>query len=128
MAEEEYKWSADTMACVATYKILEEEDFLDQFEDADVPFKDAAELEMRRLRYYPATTVNASIIKLLSIQMAQLFYRKIIQTYTVGRQRPQRAVGQTIDDLAAVFAKPTGKLIDLAKIVDDDLRFPGEPA
>jgi hypothetical protein len=123
-----YEWSGEKMACVATYKILEGEEFLDQFEDANVPFESAAQLEMRRLRYYPGTTVNASILKLLSIQMAQRFYVDVAKTYTVARQRPERFVSQTIDSLAGIFKRSNGKMIELAEIIDDDLRFPGEAA
>lgn len=121
-----YAWSGEKMACVATYKILEGEEFLDQFEDADVKFEKAASLEMGKLRYFPMTTNNASILKLLSIEMAQRFYIDVTKTYTVSRQKPLRGVGQTIDSLTEVFVRRDGTLLELAEIIDGDLRFPGE--
>ena len=119
-------WSAERMACVATYKILEGEEFLDQFEDADVPFEDAAELEMGRLLYYPKTTANASIIRLLSLQIAQRFLQHVVSTFTVKKEDPGKDTAQTIRDLAAVFADKTATLAQLAEVVDANVRFPGE--
>jgi hypothetical protein len=121
-----YVWSDQKMACVATYKILEGEEFLDQFEDADIPFEDAAEVEMKRLRYYPRTTRNASILRLLSLQMAQRFYSDLTKTFIVSKERPERFVSATITALAEIFGKPNGTIVQLAEVVDNDLRFPGE--
>jgi hypothetical protein len=121
-----YVWSDQKMACVATYKILEGEEFLDQFEDADIPFEDAAEVEMKRLRYYPRTTRNASILRLLSLQMAQRFYTDLTKTFIVSKERPERFVSATITALAGIFGKPNGTIVQLAEVVDNDLRFPGE--
>ena len=119
-------WSAESMACVATYKILEGEEFLDQFEDADVPFEEAAELEMGRLLYFPKTTANASIIRLLSLQIAQRFLHHVVSTFTVRKEDPGKDTVQTVKDLAAVFAEKTATLSQLAEVVDANVRFPGE--
>ena len=121
-----YVWSDRKMACVATYKVLEGEEFLDQFEDADIPFEDAAEVEMKRLRYYPRTTSNAAILRLLSLQIAQRFYVDLTRTFLVSKERPERAVSTTIKALADIFAKANGTIVQVAEVVDNDLRFPGE--
>ena len=119
-------WSAERIACVATYKILEGEEFLDQFEDADVPFEEAADLEMGRLLYYPKTTANASIIRLLSLQMAQKFLHHVVSTFTVKKEDPGKDTAETVKDLAEVFAQKNATLSELAEVVDADVRFPGE--
>lgn len=119
-------WSAERMACVATYKILEGEEFLDQFEDADVPFEEAAGLQMGELLYYPKTTGNASIIRLLSLQIAQRFLHHIVSTFTVKKEDPGKDTAQTIKDLAAVFADRTASVSQLAEVIDANVRFPGE--
>lgn len=124
--KKEYEWSAEKMACVATYRVLEGEEFMDQFEDSDHPFEEAGDLEMKRLRYYPMTTTNPTILKLLSLQMAQRFYTDIEKTFTARRETDATTVGQTIRDLADVFKRKDGTLVELAEIIDDGLHFPGE--
>jgi hypothetical protein len=119
-------WSAERMACVATYKVLEGDEFLDQFEDAEVPFADAAGLQMGELLYYPKTTGNASIIRLLSLQIAQRFLHHIVSTFTVKKEDPDKDTAQTVRDLAAAFADKTATLSQLAEVVDANVRFPGE--
>jgi hypothetical protein len=49
----DFKWSEDNLACMATYKVLEDDKFLDQFEDADLPFKAAKDKKLGELRYFP---------------------------------------------------------------------------
>lgn len=119
-------WSGERMACVATYRILEGEEFLDQFEDAEIPFADAAELAMGQLLYYPKTTGNASIIRLLSLQIAQRFLHQLVSTYTVKKEDPGKDSVQTIKDLAAIFADKSATLAQLAEVVDANVRFPAE--
>jgi hypothetical protein len=52
-----FEWK-ENIACVATYNVLEGENFLDEFEDADHPFKQAAGVKLKTLRYFPKTTSN----------------------------------------------------------------------
>jgi hypothetical protein len=120
-----FEWK-ENMACVATYKILEGENFLDQFEDADIPFDEAAEVPMGRLRYFPKTTANAEIIRLLSLQIAQRFLTDLVKTFTVKKEMPRKATSDTIVELAAVFANNKKTILDLAKVVDDNVKFPDE--
>ena len=62
-----YEWRENN-ACVATYKVLEGDRFLDQFEDADIPFSKAASVKLKTLRYFPKTTTNPQIIEVLSFE------------------------------------------------------------
>jgi len=123
--EDSFEWK-ENMACVATYKILEGEEFLDQFEDADVPFEDADELTMGKLRYFPKTTGNAAIIELLSLQIAQRFLTDLVKTFTVKKEMPSRKTSVTITDLAAIFEDKDKTVLELAEVVDEHVKFPDE--
>jgi hypothetical protein len=120
-----FEWK-ENMVCVATYKILEGEEFLDQFEDADVPFEDADELTMGKLRYFPKTTGNAAIIELLSLQVAQRFLTDLVKTFTVKKEMPSRKTSVTITDLAAIFEDKDKTVLELAEVVDKHVKFPDE--
>lgn len=120
-----FAWK-ENMACVATYNVLEGETFLDQFEDADIPFDEAAKVPMGQLRYFPRTTANAEIIRLLSLQIAQRFLTHLVKTFTVKKEMPEKATSDTIVELAAIFADKKKTILDLAKVVDDNVRFPDE--
>ena len=120
-----FEWK-ENMVCVATYKILEGEEFLDQFEDADVPFEDADELTMGKLRYFPKTTGNAAIIELLSLQIAQRFLTDLVKTFTVKKEMPSRKTSVTITDLAAIFEDKDKTVLELAEVVDEHVKFPDE--
>jgi len=123
--EDSFEWK-ENMACVATYKILEGEEFLDQFEDADVPFEDADELTMGKLRYFPKTTGNAAIIELLSLQIAQRFLTDLVKTFTVKKEMPSRKTSVTITDLVAIFEDKDKTVLELAEVVDEHVKFPDE--
>lgn len=120
-----YEWR-ENMACVATYNILEGENFLDQFEDADIPFSDAPDVPMERLRYYPKTTANAEIIRLLSLQIAQRFLTDLVKTFTVRKEMPEKETSATIKELAGIFADKKATILDLAETVDGNVKFPDE--
>jgi hypothetical protein len=120
-----FEWK-ENMACVATYNILEGENFLDQFEDADIPFDEAAKVPMGKLRYFPKTTTNAEIIRLLSLQIAQRFLTDLVKTFTVKKEMPAKATGDTITELAVIFADKKKTIRDLAEVVDENVKFPDE--
>lgn len=120
-----FEWK-ENMACVATYNILEGENFLDQFEDANVPFADAGDLTMGKLRYFPKTTANAQMIRLLSLQIAQQFLTDLVKTYTVKKELPEKTTGATITELAKVFADGDKTVLELAEVVDENVKFPDE--
>jgi hypothetical protein len=124
-ATDGYEWR-ENMACVATYNILEGENFLDQFEDADIPFDEAPEVPMGRLRYYPKTTANAEIIRLLSLQIAQRFLTDLVKTFTVRKEMPEKETSATIKELAGIFADKKATILDLAETVDGNVKFPDE--
>ena len=47
-----YVWRNNN-ACVATYKVMVGDYFLDQFEESNVPFANAGAVKMGQLRYFP---------------------------------------------------------------------------
>lgn len=120
-----YEWK-DNPACVATYKVLEGDIFMDQFEDADVPFADAGALKVGSLAFCPQTTSNSQIIAGLAHQVAWKFLRHIVKTYTVKKENINDDSAEIIEALAAVFANKSATLSDLAAVADARIRFPNE--
>jgi hypothetical protein len=120
-----YEWKENN-ACVATYKVLEGDMFLDQFEDAAIPFDKAGEVKLKALRYFPQTTVNPQIIDALSMEISRQFIKYITKVYTVQKQDPKVSSADIIIATAEVFAGGNNTIRDLAAVVDQYVKFPDE--
>ena len=120
-----FEWR-DNNACVATYKVLEADIFLDQFEDTDIPFAKAASIKLKELRYFPKTTANPNIIEVLSLEIARRFLKHVIKVYTVKRQSATMSSADIISKIASVFANGEKTIGDLAQTVDETIKFPDE--
>jgi hypothetical protein len=116
----------NTPACVATYNILEGDQFLDQFEDSLVPFDDAGTLKVKDLRFFPRTTSNPNFLRGLAENMALQFLRHLVKTFTNRKEDRTLSTQQLIDALAAAFADRNTTLADIAATVDRLFKFPGE--
>ena len=123
-AGDAFAWRAN-LACVATYRVLEGNDKLDQFEEADLPFDDAPGKPLAELRYFPGTTANRDIIETLSIEIARRFLKLLVQHFTVTREKDVSSA-RILRALAREFASPTATIKDLARTVDRTIRFADE--
>jgi hypothetical protein len=123
--EEVYEWRNNN-ACVATYNVLEGETFLDQFEDVDIPFDEAPDVTMAKLRYFPKSTGNPNLLDVLGNQMARKFLKHVSKTFTLQKQTPGKKTADFIEELSGVFSSKSGTLRDLAEILDDNVKFPDE--
>ncbi len=119
-----FTWTENN-ACVATYKVLEADIFLDQFEDADIPFAKAGPVKLGTLRYYPKTTNNPDLIQVLSFEIARKFIKHLTKVFTVTKEKPG-TTAEIIVEIAGVFADKDKTIVDLAEIVDANIRFPDE--
>ena len=126
MPAKKIKWEEENMACVATYRILEGDKFMDQFEDTEIAFADASDLAMGQLRYFPKTTRNSAIIKGIAFDRARQFFTLLLKTFTVRKETIDDRSESVIISLADVFEDSDKTLLDLAQLVDDRVRFPGE--
>jgi hypothetical protein len=120
-----YKWEVN-QACVSTYKILEGDDFLDQFEESDWSFDDAKDLRMEQLRYYPKTTANPDIIKLVSYEIARKFIKYVVKHYSVKKEKKETTSEEIITKVASIFAYKDKTVGDLAEAVDNLVKFSDE--
>jgi|SRR3989338_1014406 len=120
-----YEWKENN-ACTATYKVLEGDKFLDQFEDADIPFSKAASVKLKNLRYFPKTTGNTKIIEVLSLEIARKFITDIVKVFTVSKQNTATSSAKIITSIAEVFADGEKTIKDLAEVVDANIKFPDE--
>jgi len=120
-----FKWK-DNMVCTGTYTVLENDKFLDQFEDVEIPFESAGETPLSELRYNLRTTKNANFNKGLTLELAQDFLTYLEKIYRVGFQNDGDTAQAIIRRVAKVFANPENTIADLAEQVDKDLKFPDE--
>jgi len=120
-----YKWTTN-FACISTYKILEGDNFLDQFEETNIPFADAKDIKMGQLNYYPKTTNNKDIIKLLSYEVARKFIKLIVKQYSVKKEKKETTSEQILTSIAEVFQDKNKKVVDLAEAVDTLIKFSDE--
>jgi hypothetical protein len=120
-----YAWKENN-ACVATYKVLEGDHFLDQFEDADIPFATAGPVKLGTLRYFPKTTDNPQILEVLGIEMARKFLTYVLKVFTVSKENPAESSADILLALAGVFQDGGKTLLDLAAVTDQNLKFPDE--
>lgn len=115
----------ESNACVATYKVLESDLFLDQFEEADIPFAKAGAVKLGTLRYFPKTTNNPDLIQVLAFEIARKFIKHVTKVFTVTKEKPG-TTAEIIASLALVFADAAKTIEDLAEVVDQHIRFPDE--
>ena len=120
-----FEWR-ESNACVATYNVLEGEQFLDQFEDVDIPFDSAADVKMRQLRYFPRSSNNPNILELLGIEMARVFIRHVSKTFTLNKQNPETTPAGFLREIASIFSGGDRTIQDLAEVLDKNVRFPDE--
>ena len=121
----DYIWR-ENPACLATYKVLEDDHLMDEFEDSVTPFAKAGALKIGQLRFYPKTTGNAEMIAKLSIEKSRQFLTHITKLYTVRKELPTQKSARIIRDVAEIFGNEKATLAMLAGVVDTCLRFPGE--
>lgn len=116
-------WS-HSLPCVATYNVLEHDDKMDEFEDADFPFDSAGTLSMGQLRYWPGLSLPPGGIDSLALLKAQQFRNLLVKNFTGTKQDPAMGKAKVIRALAKVFAKKSGTLADLAAVVAAHFTFP----
>ena len=114
------------LCCIATYKVLEGDDNLDQFEEETISFNDAKDIEMSSLRYYPKTTNNSDILEVISYEIARKFLKLIVKNYSVKKQKTDVSSAKIISSLAAVFRDKSATISELAKQTDDLIMFSDE--
>lgn len=125
MPKPSFEWK-ENLACMATYNVLEGDQFLDQFEDTDIPFEDAGDTALGTLRYFPKTTSNPQIIKVISLEIARSFLQTLLKVFTVRKEDPSVSTPKTLKAIASVFENPKKTIADLAELVDKHVKFPDE--
>lgn len=125
MPGNEYTW-CENQACVATYNVLEGDMFLDQFDDLNIPFSEAAAVKMRELRYFPQTTNNPNLLEILSLETARKFVRCLQRVFTVSRQDRRNSSADIVKSIANIFENGDKTILDLARVVDQKIKFPEE--
>jgi hypothetical protein len=120
-----YKWKTN-LACISTYKILEGDNSLDQFEETNISFNDAQDIKMEQLNYYPKTTNNTDIIRLISFEIARKFIKLLVKQYSVRKEKNEITSEQILTSIAEIFQDKNKKIIDLAETVDKFIKFSDE--
>lgn len=118
-----FTWTNSSIACVATYKTLERNDRMDEFEGIDVPFDKAGTVKMSQLNYYTNASNDPNILKTFSLNLARKFLKYLVQDYSVTRQTNQISDQNIITGIAAVLADGTKTLTDLANTTSQLVKF-----
>lgn len=121
----DYEWKAN-LCCIATYKTLEGDDKMDQFEEEDIAFEDAAAVTMKSLRYFPKTTTNPDIIEMISFEIARKFLKLVVKDYTVSKEKSKTKSSKIIVSLSEVFRDAGATIKDLAEVTDGLIKFSDE--
>ena len=121
----DYEWKAN-LCCVATYKTLESDHRMDQFEEAEISFDTAKDIKMEALRYYPKTTTNPDILEVLSFETARNFLKGMVKDYSVKKEKNQMSSAELITELAGIFKKRDASILDLAAKSDALIKFADE--
>lgn len=119
------KWG-NSPACVATYKVLESDDAMDQFEDVDHPFDSAGTLKMNQLRYWPGVGLPDGGLDMIAYGKAREFLILIQKRYTAKKEDPKVKSTDVINAVTKLFSNGESTLETLAATVDSFIRFPGE--
>ena len=114
----------NTLACVATFNVLEHDDKMDQFEDKDTPFDQAGSLTMGKLRYWPGGSLPPGGLETVALLKAQEFRNGVVKNFTGAKQDLSLGKATVIRALAKVFGKKSGTLTDLAAIIATSFTFP----
>jgi len=117
-----FTWG-NTLPCVATYKVLEGDTLLNQFEDSSTAFDAAGTMTIGSLLFYPHAAASEDIIDVLADQMARKFLTLVQKNFTITLH-PNETTGAVIDQTAAIFADSTKTLTDLAEVLNNDIDFP----
>ena len=120
-----YEWKAN-LVCIATYKVLEGNNNLDQFEESVIPFEKAPEVKMEQLRYYPQTTHNPDLIEVKAYETARKFIKIIVEQYSVKKEKNEINSAEIIKEIAQIFASGGASIINLAETVDRLIKFQDE--
>jgi hypothetical protein len=121
----DYEWKTN-LCCVATYKTLEGDTKMDQFEEGDIPFDGAKSVQMQSLRYYPKTTNNPDIIEMISFEVARKFLKLVVRDYSVIKEKSQISSADIIIALASIFRSKEATIKDLAETADSLIKFSDE--
>jgi hypothetical protein len=121
----DFTWG-EKLSCLATYKVLESDKMLDQFEDADVPFGKAGSLKVKRLRSFLHTTTTHHVLEAAALQLAHDFVYYLDKFYVVRKEAGVRNTAEIIRSLAAVFTDGDSTLTDLARVADQYIHFEDE--
>ena len=121
----DFQWQ-ENLCCVATYKTLEGDHALDQFEESEIPFSQAHTKKLSELPYYPKSTLNTDIIELIAYGIARNYLKLIVKNYSVRKEKNQTSSDEILVLLAAIFRKKETTIFDLAQKTDELIQFSDE--
>ena len=119
-------WSAQRVACIATYNILEGDQLLNQFESFMLRFAVAGAKKLSDLPYFPKFGAAAADIEGRADQMSRMFLKHLVAIFTNRKERAADSVEQMHAALAKHFESTSSTMLDLANTADDCLRFKDE--
>jgi hypothetical protein len=120
-----YIWKKN-LCCIATYKTLEGNSTLDEFEEVHISFDAAPTVTMKELRYYPQSTTNSDIIEMLAHQEARAYFKLLVTHYVVKKELGKTQIWEIISAFSKIFRNGDKTILDLAELTDLHLKFSDE--
>jgi hypothetical protein len=120
-----YLWEKN-ICCIGTYKTLSDNQKLDEFEEEDKPFENAATVKMNELRYFLHATANPQALEHLSFQKAIQFLTDFSKNYLLTKEKKELQTADFIRDLAGIFKDGNKTINDLAELMDSYVKFADE--
>ena len=119
-----YEWKKK-LACIATYKLMERDDRMNQFEEIIMPFDKAKALKMGDLKFYPSAA-TPEIKNKAAKHFGATFLKYLVQDYVVKKESKDIDTGKIFEQIVNVLKDETKTLNDLAEVIDKNLKFEDE--
>lgn len=116
-----FEWKQN-LACGSAYKVLEA---LHQFNASKLSFERAADVKLRRLTYFPASTSSEDILRMSAMLLVQQ-YAQLLDRFYVLRPHGAGTWKDLMADMQAVLEDGDNTIAVLASTVDEYIRFQDE--
>ncbi|TQV87576.1 hypothetical protein [Aliikangiella coralliicola] len=120
-----YKWRKN-LACFSTYRVLERDDRLDQFEEELVPLdKSAGKYKVSYMAFYPDDG-SPKVKEKAARNIAVKFIRFTIKDYKPKKEETSQTLKKWHGELTNLFKDGDKTLTDIAEVQDEYCKFKDE--
>ena len=119
-----FQWKSNT-ACIATYKTLERDDRMNQFDEMFLPFDQAADFKIAALPFY-ANLASNPLQELAVKHFVAQFLKYLMNDYVVRKENPESTTQDLFEAVVKCMNTPAATIANLAETLDKYIRFQDE--